>query len=403
MKQMGPRTIEGKGRIIFKTDGNVGSLKGLKTYLKIFKGKVGVIELDMNLVVRALLKNEEIIPYILENTKYRIILELEYDTISKTVANVAEQAAGYGQDRILGFTVCSFWGKDALTKTAKAVRENFKKEPTRPMVIAVTLMKSPRDPEIQGAPKEAVWRWAQIAADTGIPAIVCSAERTKEVLKINPDFTVINESIHFADSGLGTQKRVTMSTTPYGAIKNGADYIIMGSDLCNGNPVFNAQRAIGEILAAEYQPLERKDMRRIFGEMKAVDPDNLILFSKEIAYRSRDLGIEVVCGSALGGASMINQIADWLRLFTGDDSIDTVFADQDGDKRTLFPNKVAHKRVLVVNDVINTGDSTAEIVKAVGKAGGYVVACKVIANQAPDKKAADELISTPLEALLELD
>src|SRR3989344_1741423 len=50
---------------------------------------------------------------------------------------------------------------------------------------------------IQGTPREVVVRWANIAKEEGVPAIVCSPLETSAVLEINPYFIVVNPGIRF--------------------------------------------------------------------------------------------------------------------------------------------------------------------------------------------------------------
>ncbi|MBN2198174.1 phosphoribosyltransferase [Candidatus Wolfebacteria bacterium] len=137
-----------------------------------------------------------------------------------------------------------------------------------------------------------------------------------------------------------------------------------------------------------------------------IDPDKLSLLCKEIAWRARDLGVQVVCGPTVGGVLVANRVAEWLRKFTGDYSIIAVFADQEGDGRVLkrgYAKKVAGKKVLGVEDIINTGGSAADAIKAVQKAEGEVVACFALCNRATDKKAAAELIGVPVYSLIVMD
>ncbi|MDD4271542.1 MAG: orotidine-5'-phosphate decarboxylase [Patescibacteria group bacterium] len=420
-----------KKRIIFAAD--VGSLVELKQYLDAFGGEIGAVKLGMEVLTHQLLTGEPIVPYVLESTPYKIMWDLKYGDIPATVAGAAKEIAKYGQGRILGFTVHCSAGKRALEDAVKAVKENFGAGSDAPMVIAVTLLTSldRSDLEamgIQGAPEEVVIRWAQLAADAGVQAIVCSPKETAKVLAINPAFMVISPGIRFAGSDLGTQKRVT---TPGEAVANGASYIVMGSDLRKGNPLMNARRAAGEIVAVKYKPLIKEDIAAIFGNMRAiyddnhfvytkgghgkayvnkddiyVDPDQLSLLCKEIAYQARDWGINVVCGPTVGGVLVANRVTEWLRRFTGDVSIMAVFADESPDGRVLkrgYPSRVLGRRVLVVEDVLNTGGSAAATVKAVQAAGGEVVSCFALCNRSADKKATTELIGVTLDALLEVD
>lgn len=239
-------------RIIFAAD--VGSLAELREYLTKFKGEIGAVKLGMELLTHALLTGEPVFRAVIEESDLKIMWDLKYGDIPATVAGAAKEVTKYGQGRILGFTVHCSAGRKALEQAVQAVKDNFPPEfGTPPMVIGVTLLTSLDqgdldDLGIQGTPKGVVLRWAEIAADAGVPAIVCSPQETRDVALVDPNFTIINPGIRFADSDLGTQKRVT---TPGDAIRNGADYIVMGSDLRKGDPMANARRVAAEIAAAE--------------------------------------------------------------------------------------------------------------------------------------------------------
>jgi orotidine 5'-phosphate decarboxylase subfamily 1 len=423
--------MEPKDRIIFAAD--VGSLDELKGYLPAFGGNVGAVKLGMEILTHQLLTGEPIVQYVLKETNLRIMWDLKYGDIPATVAGAAKELAKYGQGRILGFTVHCSAGRKALEDAVKAVKENFGSGPDAPMVIAVTLLTSLdnidlKELKITGEQKEVVLRWAKIAAEAGVPAIVCSGQETADVLKINSQFVVINPGIRFAGSDLGTQKRVT---APGEAIRNGASYIVMGSDLRKGNPISNAKRAIGEIFTAEYKSLARHQILDVFGQVRAiydndhfvytkgghgkayvnkdeiyVDPEALSLLCKEIAYQSSNLGVQVVCGPTVGGVLVANRVAEWLRKFTGDESIIAVFADQEDDNRILkrgYPKKVVGKKALVVEDIINTGGSAAATANAIKATGGKVLACWALCNRATDKGAAENLIGVQTFALLNID
>lgn len=176
--------------------------------------------------------------------------------------------------------------------------------------------------------------------------------------------------------------------------------------------------------------MSRQQVLEIFGEMGAIydddhfvytakghgkayvnkddtytDPEQLSILCKEVAFKNRNLGVQAVAGPTVGGALVANRVAEWLRHFTGE-KVMAVFADPDGDGRVLkrgYPRRVNGKRVLVVEDVVNTGKSAAATVKAVQVAGGNVVACHALCNRSKDKKAAAELIGVPTRALLEVD
>lgn len=240
--------MEPKDKIIFAAD--VGSIEELNSYLRVFKGEIGAVKLGMELLTHGLLANEPIFQAVMEESDFRVMWDLKYGDIPATIAGAAKEVAKWGRNRILGFTVHSLAGRRGLREAVKAVKDNFGDGTEAPKVIAITLLTSLDQSDlddlgISGTPKEVVLRLAKIAAEEKVPAIVCSPQETAEVLQLNSAFTVINPGIRFAGSDLGTQKRVT---TPGQAIANGATYIVMGSDLRKGDPVANARRAVTEIL-----------------------------------------------------------------------------------------------------------------------------------------------------------
>ena len=239
--------MDAKDRILFAAD--VDSLEKLRMYLNIFKGKIGGIKIGMELLTHALLTGEPIFKVIFEESDLKVMIDLKFGDIPTTVAGAAKQVAKYGQDRILGFTVHCSSGRRPLRDAVQAVKDNFGGNASMPLVIGVTLLTSMGQEDlddlgIQGTPEQVVLRWAALANDEDVPAIVCSLKETSGVLELNPELIMINPGIRFADSDMGVQKRVT---TPGQAIENGAKYIVMGSDLRNGNSAENVLRVIAEI------------------------------------------------------------------------------------------------------------------------------------------------------------
>lgn len=248
------KKIEPKDRIIFAAD--VGSLKELTGYLDAFQGEIGAVKLGMEILTHQLFTGEDVVGYILRQTPYKIMLDLKFGDIPPTVAGASKEVARNCVGRILGFTVHCFSGKKALADAVKAVEDNYGcyvNSPGVPGVIGVSLLTSLGQSDldmlgIEGTPEEVVVRLAGIAKEAGVPLIVCSPNETAAVLKVNSGFEVINPGIRFADSDAGDQKRIN---TPGGARRNGAAYVVMGTDLRKGDPLANARRAAAEITEAD--------------------------------------------------------------------------------------------------------------------------------------------------------
>jgi orotate phosphoribosyltransferase len=112
---------------------------------------------------------------------------------------------------------------------------------------------------------------------------------------------------------------------------------------------------------------------------------------------ARPLGAEVVCGPAMGGIIL----AQWTGHALG---IPAVYAEKaPGGGMVLqrgYGAFVRGRRVLVVEDVLNTGGSLAETVHAVVAAGGTVVGAVALCNRGG--VTADAVGVPVLHALLEV-
>ncbi|MCG8587381.1 MAG: hypothetical protein MI757_21965 [Pirellulales bacterium] len=106
--------------------------------------------------------------------------------------------------------------------------------------------------------------------------------------------------------------------------------------------------------------------------------DRIERLARLLAGRFADRSIEIVCGPAMGGLI----VGEWLAHELG---VMCAFAEHDpnpqpGEIRGRFVLRrgydqlVANRRVLVVDDIVNTGHSIRQTIDAVRAAGGEVVA-----------------------------
>jgi len=110
----------------------------------------------------------------------------------------------------------------------------------------------------------------------------------------------------------------------------------------------------------------------------------------------RDAGAEVVCAPALGGIILSQWLGHHLQL-------PAVYAEKTDAGLTLrrgYDQIVAGKRVVVVEDVLNTGGSLVDTIRAVRAAGGEVVAAVALCNRGG--VTAESLGVPRLESLLEV-
>jgi len=119
------------------------------------------------------------------------------------------------------------------------------------------------------------------------------------------------------------------------------------------------------------------------------------------AQKYRDHKVQVIVAPALGGIVLSQWAAYHLTKMTGRKALG-IYTEKGPEKRqTLtrgYDQLVRDKRVLVVEDVLTTGQSVKYAVEAVTKAGGYVLAVCAMINRDPDH-VTSETVGAPLSSL----
>jgi len=106
---------------------------------------------------------------------------------------------------------------------------------------------------------------------------------------------------------------------------------------------------------------------------------------RAIAEHFADDGIEVVIAPAIGGVILSQWIAYHLSEITGRE-VFGVYAEKAEIGDTFFIRRgydkfVAGKRVLVAEDVLNTGGTAKKVIEAVRAIGGFVIGLGVLCNR----------------------
>lgn len=112
-------------------------------------------------------------------------------------------------------------------------------------------------------------------------------------------------------------------------------------------------------------------------------PDALKVLCKHIADAFKDHDIEVVLGPAIGGALIAQWVAFLLPQMTGRPLV-TIYADKEDGGFVLkrgYDAEVPGKKVLVVEDILNTGGTVKQIVELAREHGGTVTAVGAICNR----------------------
>ncbi|MDD4927850.1 MAG: orotidine-5'-phosphate decarboxylase [Gallionella sp.] len=155
---------------------------------------------------------------------FEIFLDLKFHDIPNTTAQACKAAASLG---VWMINVHALGGRKMLEAAQIAVSNSSKP----PKLIAVTLLTSMsrddvREIGIDTTTEETVSRLAQLAQESGLDGVVCSAMET-ELLRAQcgNKFCLVTPGIRPALASLDDQSRVM---TPEAALKAGSSYLVIG-------------------------------------------------------------------------------------------------------------------------------------------------------------------------------
>ena len=155
---------------------------------------------------------------------YDVFLDLKFHDIPHTVAAACRAAAKLG---VWMLNVHALGGRAMLS----AAREALEITPSRPRLIAVTVLTSLQDADlaqvgISGGVQQAVSRLSQLTQDCGLDGVVCSAHEVAALRRERgKDFLLVTPGIRPAQAERGDQARIA---TPREALQNGASYLVIG-------------------------------------------------------------------------------------------------------------------------------------------------------------------------------
>jgi len=170
----------------------------------------------------------------------KVFLDLKLHDIGNTVVKGVESVAQLG---------ATFLTVHAYPQTMKAAVEG--KRGSKLRILAVTVLTSYDDADLAAAGyemdvKELASARAAQARDIGIDGLVCSAEEVSALRDIaGTGMVLVTPGIRPAGSDVGDQKRIV---TPARAIKDGADYLVVGRPVVEAaDPKAAADAIIAEI------------------------------------------------------------------------------------------------------------------------------------------------------------
>lgn len=235
------KTLSAKDRIIFALD--VSTIGEAEKYIDLLKDHVGMFKIGLQLFVG---EGPRVVDAVLSrSSQAKIFLDMKFHDIPETVKGAIKSANLHGVEFI---TVHCDEGK-GLLKTAVESAGNVK-------ILGVTVLTSISKDDLADIgiseelrdPSKLVLHRARIAKAASCYGVVCSGEEVGAVKKEFGDSLVtVTPGIRLSGEGVkdDDQKRIV---TPYKAIYDGADYIVVGRPIKNSpDPVKTATDIAKEI------------------------------------------------------------------------------------------------------------------------------------------------------------
>lgn len=172
---------------------------------------------------------------------FEVFLDLKYHDIPTTVAKACLAAADLG---VWMMNVHTLGGEKMMVAAKEAIANHS----NQPILIGVTLLTSMDQKTFEqigltGSISDTVLKLAQLAKDSGLDGVVCSAQEASQLRKIHgQDFQLITPGIRPANSEQGDQHR---TMTPKQAIAAGSSYLVIG------RPITAAENPMGALSAIE--------------------------------------------------------------------------------------------------------------------------------------------------------
>ncbi|MDD5087072.1 MAG: orotidine-5'-phosphate decarboxylase [Candidatus Nanoarchaeia archaeon] len=180
----------------------------------------------------------------------KVFLDLKFHDIPNTVKGAVESAVNLG---VYIIDVHASGGYEMMKAAADAAKQKSKEiSVERPLILGVTVLTSinqevlNNELNVDKDLNEQVVCLAKLAKSAGLDGVVASPNEIKKIRDVcGDDFVILTPGIRHSKDELNDQKRVM---TPRQAIKQGADFIVVGRPIRNAiNPVEAAKDIINEM------------------------------------------------------------------------------------------------------------------------------------------------------------
>jgi len=240
---MNPNNVQPKDRIIFALD--VDHFSEAQRWVNLLKNQIGFFKVGKQLFTHS---GPKVIDMIHQKGQ-KVFLDLKYHDIPNTVAKAGEEATKH---QVAMFNLHALGGFEMMKKTVEASRAVAKELGTpRPLILAVTILTSMdeeglREVGIQGPMMEEVGRLALLSQKAGVDGVIASPREIKIIReRCGENFLIVTPGIRHPSDRKDDQKR---TLTPKEAIREGADYLVIGRPIKEAkDPIEAVQKIIEDI------------------------------------------------------------------------------------------------------------------------------------------------------------
>jgi orotidine-5'-phosphate decarboxylase len=233
-----------KNRVILALD--TESLDEAKTLMDEVGDYVGVFKIGLQLFCNA---GTAVFDFARER-RVRLFFDGKFHDIPNTVAKASAAVASQG---VFMFNVHAAGGSEMMRAAVKAGREAAEsKGLERPIVLSVTVLTSigsgmlAEELGVGLSVEEQVKKLAVLARDCGMDGVVASAAEAAVIRSAcGPEFKIVTPGVRPAWAAADDQVRIV---TPAEALKNGADYIVVGRPITHAKNRRDAAKRLLEEL-----------------------------------------------------------------------------------------------------------------------------------------------------------
>ena len=218
------------------------SLEEAKNFVEKMGGNVSFYKVGLELFLNS---KGEIIDFLKAKNK-KIFLDLKFHDIPNTVAMAGKFAS---MQDVEIFNVHASGGKKMMEEVLKI----GKKQNPNSLIIAVTVLTSLGEEDVNEVFNskfelgELVLNLARLTKESGLDGVVSSPWEARKIKEIcGEDFKTVCPGVRPSFASSNDQKRVM---TPYEAIKNGCDYLVIGRPITRAEDPILASKLIVEEIA----------------------------------------------------------------------------------------------------------------------------------------------------------